>query len=753
MKAEDADRTAFGPGTPLGAVIGKDAYNKLHKGFGYEVVGELLNHFPNRYLEVGELTAIATLPLGEDVTIVAEVDTITQRRMHTRRGMLVEVVVKDAFGPEQAHLRMTFFNGYQALKELHTGTVAMFSGRVTRYREHLELTHPQYAVLESAADAEPRPIPVYPSTGKLANDAIRKSVLLALSGVDEAGWPDPMPAELLRRRRLLGRAAAYQAIHHPHQLRDAHRALRRFRYDEALLLQLAIAQRRAHRRGQPAVPRPPAAGGLLERFDACLPFQLTPGQRATGAEIAADLAGTHPMNRLLQGDVGSGKTLVALRAMLQVIDAGGQAALLAPTEVLAAQHLQSITRALGPLAAAGMLGGDEHATRVDLLTGSMTAARRKEVLLRVASGETGIVVGTHALLSEHLQFAELGLVVVDEQHRFGVEQRDTLRAKAGATPHMLVMTATPIPRTVAMTVFGDLEVSTLEGLPAGRAPINTHVVPLAKPKYRTRLFELMREEVAQGHQVYVVVSRITETATEDDGGPAGAASPAADGAAGRGGADGQGAAGAAPEKIPRDTVEAMAARLRAMPLMEGVRVGELHGRLASEDKARTMADFEAGRIDILVSTTVIEVGVDVHNATLMAVVDADAFGISQLHQLRGRVGRGGLHGTCLLATWLEEGHPSRARLDAVAATRDGFALAEEDLKQRREGDILGSSQSGRKSTLKVLRVIQDADLIAAAREDAEAIVDGPGGLEAHPALDRAVRDWVDEDMQAFLERG
>ncbi|GER21911.1 ATP-dependent DNA helicase RecG [Zafaria cholistanensis] len=748
MKAEDADRTAFGPGTPLGAVIGRDAYAKLRKGFGYELVGDLLDHFPNRYLEVGELTAIATLPLGEDVTIVAEVDTITQRRMHTRRGMLVEVVVKDAFGPEQAHLRMTFFNGYQALKDLHAGTVAMFSGRVTRYREHLELTHPQYAVLESAADAEPRPIPVYPSTGKLANDAIRKSVLLALSGVDEAGWPDPVPPELLRRRRLLGRAAAYRAIHHPHQLRDAHRALRRFRYDEALLLQLAIAQRRAHRRGQPAVPRPAASGGLLERFDAALPFRLTPGQRATGEEIAADLAGTHPMNRLLQGDVGSGKTLVALRAMLQVIDAGGQAALLAPTEVLAAQHHQSITRALGPLAAAGMLGGDEGGTRVDLLTGSMSAARRREVLLRVASGETGIVVGTHALLSEHLQFAELGLVVVDEQHRFGVEQRDALRAKAGATPHMLVMTATPIPRTVAMTVFGDLEVSILEGLPAGRAPINTHVVPLAKPKYRTRLFELMREEVARGHQVYVVVPRITEASGEDDGGSAaGAAS-----AAGTGGAEAAGS-GAAAAKVPRDTVEAMMARLRAMPLMEGVRVGELHGRLATEDKARTMADFEAGRIDILVSTTVIEVGVDVHNATLMAVVDADAFGISQLHQLRGRVGRGGLHGTCLLATWLEEGHPSRARLDAVAATRDGFALAEEDLKQRREGDILGSSQSGRKSTLKVLRVIQDADLIAAAREDAEAIVDGPGGLEAHPALARAVRDWVDEDMQAFLERG
>jgi len=742
MKAEDADRTAFVPGTPLGAVIGKDAYNKLHKGFGYEVVGELLDHFPNRYLEVGELTAIATLPLGEDVTIVAEVDSITQRRMHTRRGMLVEVVVKDAFGPEQAYLRMTFFNGYQALKELHTGTVAMFSGKVTRYREHLELTHPQYAVLESAAEAEARPIPVYPSTGKLANDVIRRSVLLALGGVDESGWPDPLPAELLRRRRLLGRAAAYQDIHHPRQLRDAYRALRRFRYDEALLLQLAIAQRRAHRRGQPAVPRPAAPGGLLERFDACLPFRLTPGQLATGAEIAADLAGTHPMNRLLQGDVGSGKTLVALRAMLQVIDAGGQAALLAPTEVLAAQHHQSITRALGPLAAAGMLGGDERATRVDLLTGSLGAARRKEVLLRVASGETGIVVGTHALLSEHLQFAELGLVVVDEQHRFGVEQRDTLRAKAGATPHMLVMTATPIPRTVAMTVFGDLEVSILEGLPAGRAPINTHVAPLNNPKYRTRLFGLMREEVAKGHQVYVVVPRITETSVEDDGGSTSGAAPAPAG----------GASDAAAKK-PRETVEAMVARLRAMPLMEGVRVEELHGRLPAEEKARTMADFEAGRIDILVSTTVIEVGVDVHNATLMVVVDADAFGISQLHQLRGRVGRGGLHGTCLLATWLEDGHPSRARLDAVAATRDGFVLAEEDLKQRREGDILGSSQSGRKSTLKVLRVIQDADLIAAAREDAEAIVDGPGGLEAHPALDRAVREWVDEDMQAFLERG
>ncbi|MFB0833133.1 ATP-dependent DNA helicase RecG [Arthrobacter halodurans] len=754
-----ADPTAFGPETGLRDAVGGTTAAAMKKAFGYEHCGAMVRHFPRRYLEVGELTRISTLPVGEDVTIVAEVESVAQRRMQTRKGVLVEVVVRDALGPEQSLLRMTFFNGYQALKELKPDTVAMFSGRVGVYRNHLELTHPDYSLLEDAQDAEPRPIPVYPTSGKLANPKIRKTIETVLAGVTEGSFPDPVPPALLRRRRLPGLVAALESIHRPHEVPEAMRARHRFRYDEALLLQLALAERRVHRRGLEAVSRPGAADGLLARFDAGLPFELTEGQLGTGREIAADLAGSSPMNRLLQGEVGSGKTLVALRAMLQVIDSGGQAALLAPTEVLAQQHYHSIRRALGPLAEAGLLGGAEDGTRVDLLTGSMPTSARKAVLLRMASGEAGIVVGTHALLSDHVVFAELGLVVVDEQHRFGVEQRDTLRAKAGSMPHMLVMTATPIPRTVAMTVFGDLETSVLRGLPAGRAPISTHVVPLGEERFRSRMFSLMREEVDRGHQVYVVCPRITETQPEDDD----AASAGADGHpdADRtpdGTPDGApgGSGGPAPSGPPRPakmTVEKMVALLASLPELRGVSVGMLHGRMATEDKARSMSDFEAGRTGILVSTTVIEVGVDVPNATLMAIVDADSFGISQLHQLRGRVGRGGLPGTCLLATWLPPDHPSRQRLAAVAATTDGFALAEEDLKERREGDILGASQSGRRSTLKLLRVIQDAELIARAREDAEEIVDGPGGLAAHPALQRAVGDWLDEDMQAFLERG
>jgi ATP-dependent DNA helicase RecG len=752
------DATSFGPATPLRSAIGAKSATAVEKAFGYGTCGELLRHFPRRYLEVGELTPIATLPVGEDVTIVAEVDSVSQRRMQSRKGMLVEVVVRDALGPEQSMLRMTFFNGYQAAKDLKAKTVAMFSGKVVLYRKHLELTNPEYSLLDDAEQAEPRPIPVYPSSAKLANHKIRAAVETVLAGVTESSFEDPVPDPIRRRRRLAPVATALEAIHRPRDVAEAYRARHRFRYDEALLLQLAIAQRKQHRRGQAAVARPGSPAGLLSRFDAALPFTLTDGQILTGKEIAADLAGGSPMNRLLQGEVGSGKTLVALRAMLQVVDSGGQAALLAPTEVLAQQHYQSIRRSLGALAEAGMLGGDAEGTRVDLLTGSMGTAARKNTLLRLASGETGIIVGTHALLSENVFFAELGLVVVDEQHRFGVEQRDTLRSKAGTTPHMLVMTATPIPRTVAMTVFGDLEVSVLHGLPAGRAPISTHVVPLSDRKFRERMFALMGEEVRKGHQVYVVCPRITETQPEDDDGARSGAADGDDGSAGRASldhGDGDSAARSGPPsaKPAAMTVEKMHAMLESLPELRGLRVGMLHGRMPSEEKAAAMEAFEAGAIGILVSTTVIEVGVDVANATLMAIVDADAFGISQLHQLRGRVGRGGHPGTCLLATWLEPDHPSAARLKAVQSTTDGFALAEADLLERREGDILGASQSGRKSKLKLLRVIQDAETIAQAREDAESIVAGPGGLSAHRGLERDVADWVDEDMQAFLERG
>ncbi len=534
--------------------------------------------------------------------------------------------------------------------------------------------------------------------------AIARCVGLLLDQLDELA--EPLPEELRRRHRLQGLREALERIHRPAEEADIGPARRRLKWDEAFVLQLVLARRRGEAAELPATPRPRAAGALLDAFDAGLPFTLTSGQAEVGEVVSAGLDSSHPMHRLLQGDVGSGKTLVALRAMLQVVDAGGQAVLLAPTEVLAQQHHRSITAMLGPLAGGGRLDGAEHATRVALLTGSQGAAARRESLLDAASGAAGIVVGTHALLQEHVSFADLGLVVVDEQHRFGVEQRDALREKAaGGRPHVLVMTATPIPRTVAMTVYGDLDVVALTQLPAGRSAVATHVVPAQdKPHYLARAWERIREEVNQGRQAYVVCPRIggderEETAAADTAEPQ-----------------------EEPGRRPPLAVLDVVSELAEGPL-SGLRVAALHGRLAPDDKDAVMRRFAEGELDVLVATTVIEVGVDVPNATVMAIMDADRFGVSQLHQLRGRVGRGKLPGLCLLVTDAAEGAPARERLAAVAATTDGFELSRVDLEQRREGDVLGGTQSGRRSSLRLLTLLRDEELIGAARDEAIALIE------------------------------
>ena len=479
--------------------------------------------------------------------------------------------------------------------------------------------------------------------------------------------------------------------------------------------------------------------GIATEFDRRLPFTLTAGQRSVGDAIARDLSCAYPMNRLLQGEVGSGKTVVAVRAMLQVVDAGGQAALLAPTEVLAQQHYRSITQLLGPLGVGGQLGAAEGATRVALLTGSTGAKARRSALSDVFTGDAGILIGTHALLENRVQFADLGLVVIDEQHRFGVEQRDALREKAaGSRPHVLVMTATPIPRTVAMTVFGDLEVSTLSELPVGRSPIATHVVPAAeRPHYLERAWERVREEVANGRQVYVVCPRIGGDAPED---PADDADANAD-------ADNADFAGRRPPLAVLDVAPA----LTGGPLA-GIRVEILHGRLHPEEKDRVMTEFAEGAIDVLVATTVIEVGVDVPNATVMVIMDAERFGVSQLHQLRGRVGRGEAPGLCLLVTEMPPDTPSRERLDAVAATADGFRLSRLDLQQRREGDVLGAAQAGRPVSLKLLRLLADEDLIALARDEASTLVESDPGLDRYPALREAIDDMLGPQRAEFLDK-
>ncbi len=739
-------------GLDLERRIGKRSAAVIEKHLGITTVGGLLNYFPRRYMNRGELTPISEVPLDEEVTLIARVVSSSTRFMKTRRGFLTDVVITDDAGAGTGRpgtLKVSFFNGHRAKAELQPGRRALFSGKITRYGGALGLTNPDFQLLDKDPDTpgmDPEklaamPIPVYPATAKLTSWSIQKVVETLLDTADLDAVPDPLPAEITAREKFVPVADAYRLIHAPHGPADWQHARDRFRYQEALVLQSALARRRAQLAAEEATARRPVPEGLLAAFDRQLPFTLTAGQAAVGKTLAAELAQDSPMNRLLQGEVGSGKTIVALRAMLQVVDAGGQAALLAPTEVLAAQHYESIRRTLGPLSRDGMLGGfGPDAVQVTLLTGSMPTAARKQAMLDAASGTAGIVIGTHALLSDNVSFYDLGLIVVDEQHRFGVEQRDVLRSKASKPPHLLVMTATPIPRTVAMTVFGDLETSVLDELPAGRAPITTHVVGLAEhPAWATRIWSRAREEIDAGHQVYIVCPKI---GSDDDGDfSPGEAEPSAADLAGDNGAR------------ELASVAGVVELLRDEPALAGVPVAPLHGRLDPVLKSETMAAFTANQTKLLVSTTVIEVGVDVHNATLMVILDADRFGISQLHQLRGRVGRGGLPGTCLLVTSLEPGHPSRRRLDAVAATTDGFVLSQEDLKLRREGDILGASQSGGRSTLKLLRVLEHEDVIARARQDAWQIVGGDPSLGAHPVLAAAIDEYLNPEKEAFLERG
>ncbi|MGW4952912.1 ATP-dependent DNA helicase RecG [Streptomyces parvulus] len=732
---------------PLKKVLGPATAKVMAEHLGLHTVGDLLHHYPRRYEERGQLTHLADLPMDEHVTVVAQVadarlHSFASSRAPRGRGQRLEVTITDGSG----RLQLVFFgNGvHKPHKELLPGTRAMFAGKVSVFNRRLQLAHPAYELLRAADEDEASEsveswagalIPLYPATAKLESWKIGKAIQTVLPSAQEA--VDPLPASLREGRGLVSLPEALLKIHRPHTKADIEDARARLKWDEAFVLQVALARRRHAETQLPAVPRRPLPDGLLAAFDDRLPFTLTDGQRKVSREIFDDLATDHPMHRLLQGEVGSGKTMVALRAMLAVVDAGGQAVMLAPTEVLAQQHHRSVVEMMGELAEGGMLGGAEHATKVVLLTGSMGAAARRAALLDLATGEAGIVIGTHALIEDKVQFHDLGLVVVDEQHRFGVEQRDALRGKGKQPPHLLVMTATPIPRTVAMTVFGDLETSVLDQLPAGRSPIASHVVPAAdKPHFLSRAWERVREEVSNGHQAYVVCPRIGDEA-DDPGrkGGAGKASPEDDA-----------------EKRPPLAVLDVAGQLAKGPL-EGLKVEILHGRMPPDDKDAVMRRFAAGETDVLVATTVIEVGVNVPNATAMVIMDADRFGVSQLHQLRGRVGRGSAAGLCLLVTEMPEASAARQRLNAVAGTLDGFELSRIDLEQRREGDVLGQAQSGARTSLRVLAVIEDEEIIAEARQEAAALVAADPELTGVPGLRTALEALLDEQREQYLEKG
>ncbi len=719
---------------PLEGLLGRKTADALASSLDLHTVGDLLRHYPRRYAERGELTNVAGLEIGEHATVLAQVERVAKRTMRSRRGTILEVRITDGVRP----LNCTFFNQAWRERELLPGKRGLFAGKVNAFRGQLQLANPEYQLLDEESDESTvedfanAVIPVYPAAAGLPTWSIRKCVRQVLDLWD--GAEDPLPADLRARLHLPGLEESLRGIHQPDGWPAVERARKRLKWDEALAVQLVLAQRRLSAGDRPAPACPPVPGGLLDAFDATLPFQLTAGQEEVGVAITDDLSGVHPMNRLLQGEVGSGKTLVALRAMLQVVDSGRQAALLAPTEVLAAQHIRSLDELLGGLARAGELGAPERATRLTLLTGSLNTAQRRQAMLDAAGGAAGIVVGTHALIQDKVSFADLGLVVVDEQHRFGVEQRDALRTRAGdgASPHVLVMTATPIPRTVAMTVYGDLETSALRELPAGRSPITSSVVPVAeKPAWLERAWQRIREEVAAGHQAYIVCPRIGEGTAEE----------------------------ADPDEPPTDdeserraplAVNDVAPMLAEGPL-HGLRLGVLHGRLPADEKDTVMRAFAAGDLDVLVATTVVEVGVNVPNATVMAILDADRFGVSQLHQLRGRVGRGSAPGLCLLVTEVPAETATRERLDAVASTLDGFELAQLDLEMRREGDILGAAQSGRGS-LRMLSLLRDQDVIEQARTEARTLVAADPALTGHPGLAGMVAELVDDERAEYLEK-
>ncbi|NDG09415.1 MAG: DNA helicase RecG [Actinobacteria bacterium] len=731
----------------LAKVVGDRTAKVLAEELGLESLEDLLRHYPRRYVMRGELTDIEALIEGEEVTIMARIEKVTVKRIPGRKGGILEVIVSDG----RAKLILTFFNQAWRTKDLREGREGLFAGKVGVFKGKRQLSHPDYLLIpegdnkeEAVSDFAGKYLPVYPATKKLPSWKVAQCIRLGIDSMGEVA--ETLPDQYRSALGFPTMVEAIKQVHLPNSLAEADLARERLTFDEALTMQLFLLSRKNEIKKQRTKLRKRVnKEGILAKFDSRLPFELTAGQKRVSAQIEGDLYGSSPMFRLLQGDVGSGKTIVALRAMLAIIDSGGQAALLAPTEVLAQQHFKNFQKLLGDLALQGMLGTAEFSTRISLLTGSTPSSDRGEILRATKSGEIGILIGTHALLSEGVEFGDLALLVIDEQHRFGVEQRDVLRNRSEFPPHVLVMTATPIPRTVAMTVFGDLDVSTLDELPLGRSPIQTHVIAAnEKPQFLDRAWKRVLEEVARGQQAYVVAPRISATDSSDFSRFGLTSEELAIARRLSGEADSE-------EVKGKYSVEELFPQLRDEAL-KGARVSALHGRMSATEKEETMSRFSAGEIDVLVSTTVIEVGVDVPNASIMVIMDADRFGVSQLHQLRGRVGRGNIPGLCLLVTNTGSDSPAMARLEAVSSTTDGFELSRLDLEQRREGDVLGIAQSGATSHLRLLRVIRDEEVISRARTVAEQILDSDSELLSNTALLDEVDKLRQEERATYLEK-
>jgi ATP-dependent DNA helicase RecG len=723
------------PQTPIDRLIGDKTAKALAKNLGIKTAADLLQHYPRRYSARGELTPIKEIPVGETVTLVADVVEVTERRMKGKSGVILEVKLTDGEGFVSA----TFFNQAWRAQKLKPGVRGLWAGKIGSYQNKLQLSHPDYELFGDEIDDEVAkawvelPIPIYPASSTCSTWMIQRAMRVVLDVIPAI--EDEVPEELRKKHDLLDLHDAIMKIHQPTNMGDWMAARDTLRYHEAFILQATLVKRRLENKHQQSTSRVSGAEGYLSEFDASLPFTLTNGQISIGNEIAEDLSQSHPMNRLLQGEVGSGKTLVAVRAMLTVADSQGQSALLAPTEVLAAQHYKSIERTLGTKLAKEL--------GLTLLTGQLNTADRKTALLNMVSGKAKILVGTHALFASKVEFFDLGLIVVDEQHRFGVDQREALRLKGKLPPHVLTMTATPIPRTLAVTVFGDLDVSILTELPAGRQAITSHVITDNQPALVARVWQRVAEEVSSGRQSFVVCPRIDESDQGEE-------------LLANGGAAQEDeeflAEGITPKpKRPLAAAISVAEALKKNPSLQGLRISVLHGRQSSEEKNEIMTAFSNKEIDVLVSTTVIEVGVDVPNATTMVILDADRFGISQLHQLRGRVGRGGLPGLCLMLTSAEQDSLALERVNAVAATIDGFKLSEIDLELRREGDVLGANQSGGRSSLKLLRVLADSKMIQEARAEVIEMFESDPTLEKHQNLALSL-EQLDKQRQDFLTK-